>query len=388
MNLQQNSSMENQLDYSKYFLQFDNALLVGFLILGVVLIGLTAFILIWKRKLTISRKILLLSVSVIYGGFILGGFPNVVFLAGMTFLFLGLSLIFSRIFCGYVCPLGATQELISMIRFKPTLDYDRELVKPRKLIRWTLFIVFFILIFTFIFTLSVNIEYFINPMYGFLIFWFPTNLFLLIPLILLIIIMITSIFVYRPFCRYICPFGALASLVGRFSPFKIRRTEACLNCSICEKICPTLEGFRESNKGECYLCYRCIEFCENEMFIDTQKLAQIKRHLTTYSMNFDNASSANYFDKIIKNMIRLFIPYKRMQTFDEFVDALEAKKDFSVDAIQSIIVRLRELFADDIKNLDREKYKEWIKNNESKWKEQVDSYQKDKLYYGLAQESV
>ena len=65
MNLQQNSSMENQLDYSKYFLQFDNALLVGFLILGVVLIGLTAFILIWKRKLTISRKILLLSVSVI-----------------------------------------------------------------------------------------------------------------------------------------------------------------------------------------------------------------------------------------------------------------------------------------------------------------------------------
>lgn len=388
MNLQQNSSMENQLDYSKYFLQFDNALLVGFLILGVVLIGLAAFILIWKRKLTISRKILLLSVSVIYGGFILGGFPNVVFLAGMTFLFLGLSLIFSRIFCGYVCPLGATQELISMIRFKPTLDYDRELVKPRKQIRWILFIVFFILIFTFIFTLGVNIEYFINPMYGFLIFWFPTNLFLLIPLILLIIVMITSIFVYRPFCRYICPFGALASLVGRFSPFKIRRTEACLNCGICEKICPTLEGFRESNKGECYLCYRCIEFCKNEMFIDTQKLAQIKRHLTTYSMNFDDASSANYFDKIIKNMIRLFIPYKRMQTFDEFVDALEAKKDFSVDAIQSIVVRLRELFADDIKNLDREKYKEWIKNNESKWKEQVDSYQKDKLYYGLAQESV
>ena len=67
---------------------------------------------------------------------------------------------------------------------------------------------------------------------------------------------------------------------------------------------------------------------------------------------------------------------------------LEAKKDFSVEAIQSIIVRLRELFADDIKNLDREKYKEWIKQNESKWKEQVDSYQKDKLYYGLAQESL
>ena len=384
MKLQQHTSMENQLDYSKYFPQFDNALLVGFLILGVVLIGLIAFLLIQQRKLTIKKKFLLLSISIIYGGFILGGFPNVVFLAGMTFLFLGLSLIFSRIFCGYVCPLGATQELMSMIRFKPTLDYDRELVKPRKLIRWIFFFVFFILFFIFLFTLSVNIEYFINPMYGFLIFWFPTNLLNLIPLILLIIIMITSIFVYRPFCRYMCPFGALASLVGRFSPFKIRRTEACLDCGVCEKICPTLEGYRESNKGDCYLCYRCIEFCKNEMFIDTQKLAQIKRHLTIYAMNFDNISSINYFDKTIKNIIRLFIPYKRIEALDEFIDALEAKKDFSVETVQSIIVRLKELFADDIKTIDRKKYKDWINQNESIWKKKADSYQKDKLYYGLA----
>jgi polyferredoxin len=388
MNLQQNTSMENQLDYSKYFPQFDNALLVGFLMLGVVLIGLTAFILIWQRKLTIKRKIALLLISIIYGGLILGGFPNVIFLAGMTFLILGISLIFSRIFCGYVCPLGAAQELMSMVRFKPTLDYDRELVKPRKMIRWILFIVFFILIITITFTLGVNIEYFINPLYGFLIIWFPTNLLLLIPLTLLIIVMIASIFVYRPFCRYLCPFGAIASLVGRFSPFKIRRTEACLNCGICEKICPTLEGYKDSKKGECYLCYRCIEFCKNEMFIDTNKLAQIKRRLTTLSMNFDETSNANYFDKIVKNMIRLFIPYKRIQIFDEFVDALEGKQEFSVETIQSIVVRLRDLFSEDIKTIDREKYKNWIEQNEAKWRDQVDTYQEDKLYYGLAQASA
>jgi hypothetical protein len=51
-------------------------------------------------------------------------------------------------------------------------------------------------------------------------------------------------------------------------------------------------------------------------------------------------------------------------------------------------LRLKELFADDIKNLEREKYKEWIKQNESKWKKQIDSYQKDKLYYGLALKSL
>ena len=32
--------------------------------------------------------------------------------------------------------------------------------------------------------------------------------------------------------------------------------------------------------------------------------------------------------------------------------------------------------------------KRWIKNNESEWKEQADSYQKDKLYYPLIQESI
>jgi polyferredoxin len=388
MILQQKSSMENQLDYSKYFPQFDNALLVGFLMLGVVLIGLVAFILIWQRKLTIHRKTLLLSITIIYGGFVLGGFPNVIFLAGMTFLFLGISLIFSRIFCGYLCPLGATQELISMIRFKPALDYEREFVKPRKIIRWILFIIFFILIFTFLFTIGVNIEYFINPLYGFQIFWFPTNLLLLIPLILLIIIMVASIFVYRPFCRYICPFGALASLVGRLSPFKIRRNESCLNCGICEKICPTLEGFKDSHKGECYLCYRCIEFCKNEMFIDTNKLAQIKRLLTTYSINSENILKTEYFIKIIKNIIRLFVPLKRMQDLNDFVDALENKKEFSVEAIQNIVVRLRELFPEEIKNIDREFFKTWIKQNETKWKEQIDEFQKDKLYYGLAQASV
>jgi hypothetical protein len=123
------------------------------------------------------------------------------------------------------------------------------------------------------------------------------------------------------------------------------------------------------------------------MFIDPQKLAQIKRHLTTYSMSQTQVSGEKYFEKIIKNLIRLFLPYKRVSCFNEFIDALEDQKDFSVEPIQSIVIRLKELFPDEIKAIDRVKYKLWIEENKPKWKEQIDDFQKDKLYYGLTKET-
>ena len=379
------NQMTDQLDYSKYFPQFNNALLVGFLILGVFLIGLTAFILIRQRKLTKRIKIILLSISVIYGGFILGGFPNVIFLTGLTFLILGISLIFSRIFCGYICPLGAAQELSSMVRFKTSLDYDRKLKKNKILpyVRWIFFGAFIIIILIWGFEITL----FMNPMNGFLFPWYPTNLLFLIVFILLIGTIAISFFVYRPFCRYVCPFGTLASLVARVSPLKIRRTGACLDCALCEKICPTLVGFRNSNKGECYLCNRCIDFCSNEMFIDIRKISQINKFLTALTLNFNELPKEKFFDKIIKNIIRLFIPKKRMRNFDEFIDALECKRDFYLETIQNIVVKLRNIFPDEIKKIDRTKYKIWIEQNESQWKEKIDSYHLDKLFYGIAKEA-
>ena len=378
---QQNRSNEDQLDYSKYFPQFDDALLVGFLILGVFIIGLTAFLLIRQRKLTINKKSILLTSSIIYGGFILGGFPNIIFLTGLTFIILGISLIFSRLFCGYVCPLGATQELISMVRFKPLLDYERDIKKNKFLpyIRWGFFGAFF----TSILIWGFEITVFMNPMNGFLFPWYPTDFLLLIALIFLIGIIIISFFVYRPFCRYLCPFGAISSLVARISPLRIRRTGACMDCGLCEKICPTQVGFRNSKKGECYLCNRCIDFCSNYMFIDINKFSQINQYLTVYSLNCDNLPKKKFFDTIIKSIIRLFIPKRRFRNFDEFINALEGKRAFYEDSIQKIVERLKEMFPDEIKTIDKTEYKQWIKENESNWGKRIETYHLDKMTYGL-----
>ncbi len=91
-------SFEDQLDYSKYFPHFGNELLVGLAILVMFLVGLSAAILIYKNKMTKNVRIILLSISFFCGGILFGGFPNVIFLTGLTFLILGISLLF-----GFLC---------------------------------------------------------------------------------------------------------------------------------------------------------------------------------------------------------------------------------------------------------------------------------------------
>jgi polyferredoxin len=76
-----------------------------------------------------------------------------------------------------------------------------------------------------------------------------------------LIIVIISIFVYRPFCRLACPYGALLSLAAIKGKFKLRRNENCINCKKCSEVCPTNEAGWTNLKQECYMCNRCQKAC-------------------------------------------------------------------------------------------------------------------------------
>ena len=119
------------------------------------------------------------------------------------------------------------------------------------------------------------------------------------------------------------------------------------------------------------------------MFIDSGKISQINRLLTTYTLTFDSIPKEKYFDQVIKSMIRLLKPYKRSSAFKQLTDALQSKKDMSSDTVQNIVIRLREIFPDEIKQLDISKYKKLIEQNESRWKEKIEPIHLDKLFYGL-----
>lgn len=70
----------------------------------------------------------------------------------------------------------------------------------------------------------------------------------------------------RGFCRYICPGGALYSLIGHFRLFRIRRiVESCNDCAMCTAVCEFgLDPLRDKFGQECNNCSACIAICPTD----------------------------------------------------------------------------------------------------------------------------
>ena len=180
------------------------------------------------------------------------GTPLIVGFFGLFVLFL-LSLLLGRFFCGYLCPAGTVQEIAYHVPIPKINPQHRHALM---VVRAAFFIVF--LAAAFLFSAS-------------LIAWFGIRDFFSLSLtggsVVFAVIVILSFFFYRPFCRLVCPYGFLLALAAAKSRWKIERTEACIECKKCEKICPTDESKRDDTKAECYLCGRCIEVCPKEALV-------------------------------------------------------------------------------------------------------------------------
>lgn len=162
--------------------------------------------------------------------------------------FIVLALVFGRVICGQVCPAGAVQEVLHLVPVKKRGSTDSRVPVT---VRAGVFVVF----------LAAGLGLGINllGLIGLAAFF---NLAVAsVSFVIFLGIVLLSAVVYRPFCRYVCPYGALLAPAASKALYRLRRTDACIGCRKCERACPTGEARPDDRLGECYLCGRCTEAC-------------------------------------------------------------------------------------------------------------------------------
>ncbi|MCM1541136.1 MAG: 4Fe-4S binding protein [Blautia sp.] len=90
---------------------------------------------------------------------------------------------------------------------------------------------------------------------------------------ILLLILILSVKIYRPFCQYLCPLGAIYGLFNRFSLVQIHwEKDECISCGACEKVCPVSLSVNEiSCSPECIRCGKCVGACPTKCLRFTQE---------------------------------------------------------------------------------------------------------------------
>lgn len=197
-----------------------------------------------------------------------------------SFYVIGFLMIFGslmgRFVCGWLCPFGLVQDLLYKIPFVRKIKkvpFDRYL-------RYLKYIIFAVLV--------ILMPMLITGYSGYGSPWFcklicPSGTLLGgIPLVstnpglqntigflfgwkmsILIILVVLSIFIYRPFCKYLCPLGAVYGIFNKFSLYRYEiDKDLCNGCGACSKKCDMNVNVHENpNSAECIRCGKCIKTC-------------------------------------------------------------------------------------------------------------------------------
>lgn len=181
-----------------------------------------------------------------------------------------------RAICAFLCPFGLVQELIYRIPFFK----KRKNFPAHKILVWMRYVV--LALFVIILPLTAIDEF------GMGLPWFckyicPSGTLLAgIPLVagnealrsavgilfswkmcVLLFFLLVSLWTWRPFCKYVCPLGALYGLFNRVAIYKFKiDTEKCTECGACQRVCKAdIKVWKNPNSADCIRCGDCVHSC-------------------------------------------------------------------------------------------------------------------------------
>lgn len=195
------------------------------------------------------------------------------YVSGMITLF---GVVFGRFICGWLCVFGFIEDLLYRIPL-PKIEVPEKLDKGLRYLKYVVLVLFVIILPTFL-----KNEFGIAPPYfcqwicpvgtleggiplvlfkeslrntiGFIFYW---------KFIILIFIIGMSMVIYRPFCKYLCPLGAIYGIFNKISIVKLTlEQEKCITCHQCSKVCKMqVEPDKVPDSAECIRCGACVNVC-------------------------------------------------------------------------------------------------------------------------------
>ena len=239
--------------------------------------------------------------------------------------------LFSKLFCAYLCPLGTVQDLIKRLRVKFRIKSAR--IANGSVVDKILRIIKYCVLFLIFYTTVEASELFcknLDPYYA-VATGFKGEITLWMSIVSIFVLIIGSLAVDMFWCRYLCPLGAIsnslkfwawigtlfavyfiAQTVGAGIPWAVllgafciigyllevfnarpkyqilhvlKNESACNNCGLCKKMCPYHIDIRTFHNGkidhvDCTLCGECVAACANRALnvgIKENKVSNVRR---------------------------------------------------------------------------------------------------------------
>lgn len=205
--------------------------------------------------------------------------------------FMVIGSVFGRFVCGWLCPFGLVQDLLHKI----PVPFKRKNLPGHRILIYLKYgvLALFVLLLPLLVTdfLGQGSPWFckyicpsgtlfagiplvlanktLQQAVGFLFNW---------KLLILAVFLVGSVVIYRPFCKYLCPLGAIYSL---FQPIAFYRyeveAEKCTGCGKCQKACGMeIAVWKEPNSRECIRCGECIKSCSHGAICSNIRKKRVK----------------------------------------------------------------------------------------------------------------